>query len=468
MSVTRSAVRHASHKLMLQTGLGIASLALSISAAYGAPVFDQPDPDFNGRLSSFGAPALPAGKAVISGRSFKPGQEVTLSSNGTILNPNGPLVADEKGVFKGEISIPADAVPGIHPVVVQVAKPSAASIFNFKISPVIALSGQEKFTATAKKMVPGVYQSAYSEKTDSLFVTAAVGRPPVKESQLLKVNPTTLDIEAKVTPAVDKDNDKGQLMAVYGVATDDAHNNVWVTNTRAGTVAVYKQSDLKLVKQFSPKAAPHARDVVIDAKRSKAYVSTPGNDHIVIFDTSKLTEAGKIELPSESKEEFSPMSVALDSKAGKLYTVSLSTNEAAIIDLDTEKVEKMIALPRAKAASGVAVDSSGKRLFVAAQGTDNVLIVDLASGKVLHDVAVGAGPLNITYDPVSKYAYVAIRGAGTVAVLNEDGKIIANLEAGTYPNHITVDGKGHAFVLNKSRGKDDETADRLTRLNVKM
>src|SRR5690606_22887806 len=281
MSVTRSAVRHASHKLMLQTGFGIASLALSISAAYGAPVFDQPDPDFTGQLSSFGAPAPPAGKAVISGRSFKPGQEVTLSSNGTVLNPNGPLVADEKGVFKGEISIPADAVPGIHPVVVQVAKPSAASIFNFKISPVIAVSGQDKYTATAKKMVPGVYQSAYSEKTDRLFVTAAVGRPPVKESQLLKVNPTTLDIEAKVTPAVDKDNDKGQLMAVYGVATDDAHGNVWVTNTRADTVAVYKQSDLKLVKQFAPKAAPHARDVVIDAKRSKAYVSTPGSDHIV-------------------------------------------------------------------------------------------------------------------------------------------------------------------------------------------
>ncbi len=407
------------HHLLRSVGLSFAALALSVSTAYAAPIFDQPDPDFNGRLSSFGAPALPAGKAVISGRSVKPGQEVTLSSYGTVLNPDIPL------------------------------------------------SGQDKFTSTAKKMAPGVYQSAYSEKTKRLFVTTAVGRPPVKESQLLKVNPETLDIEAKVTPAAQPGRDDGQLSAVYGVASDDAHGHVWVTNTRSGSVAVYKQSDLSLVKQLDLDVANHARDIVIDTERSRAYVSTPGTNQITVFDTTKLAPAGKIELVSNTKDHISPMSLVLDSKAGKLYTVSMSTSEAVVIDLNAGKVEKIIALPQAKALTGVGLDTEGNRLFVTAQGSDNVLIVDLSNGKVLHNVPVGAGPLNVVYDPVSKYAYVAIRGAGTLAVLNSEGKIVANLDAGSNPNHISTDGQGNLFVLNKSKGKDDQTADRLTRLTVK-
>lgn len=328
-------------------------------------------------------------------------------------------------------------------------------------------SGQVEFTATAKKLTPGVYQSAYSDKTQRLFVTTAVGRPPVKVSQLLKVNPVTLDIEAKVIPAAQPGRDDGQLNAVYGVASDDAHGHVWVTNTRSGSVAIYKQSDLSLVKQLDVDVANHARDIVIDAKRSKAYVSTPGTNQITVFDTTKLALAGKVELVSDTKDEISPMSLVLDSKAGKLYTVSMSTSEAVVIDLDTQTVQKIIPLPDTKALTGVGLDAEGNRLFVTAQGSDKVLIVDLSTGQVLHDVAVGKSPLNVIYDPVSKYAYVALRGAGTVVVLDNDGKILANLDAGSYPNHISTDGQGNLFILNKSKGKDDPTADRLTRLSVK-
>src|SRR3546814_12683168 len=103
-----------------------------------------------------------------------------------------------------------------------------------------------------------------------LFVTSAVGRPPVKESALMKVNADTLKIEASVTPAADKTSDKGQIMAVYGVAVDDAAGTVWVTNTRANTVAVYKQSDLSLVKQFDHGVAPPAPSVPIATARSES------------------------------------------------------------------------------------------------------------------------------------------------------------------------------------------------------
>src|SRR3546814_1181790 len=60
-----------------------------------------------------------------------------------------------------------------------------------------------------------------SDVCSSDLVTSAVGRPPVKESALMKVDADTLKIEASVTPAADKTSDKGQIMAVYGVAVDE-------------------------------------------------------------------------------------------------------------------------------------------------------------------------------------------------------------------------------------------------------
>src|SRR5690606_5026626 len=125
-----------------------------------------------------------------------------------------------------------------------------AVILDLKISPDVPLSGEDKYTLTSKRLVQGLYQVAYSSKNDRLFVTTAIGRPPVKESSLLKVNPATLEVEASAEMALAKSRDDGHRLAVYGIGLDDANGNVWTTNTRDGAVAVYKQSDLSLVKQF--------------------------------------------------------------------------------------------------------------------------------------------------------------------------------------------------------------------------
>jgi YVTN family beta-propeller protein len=112
----------------------------------------------------------------------------------------------------------------------------------------------------------------------------------------------------------------------------------------------------------------------------------------------------------------------------------------------------------------VAFDAKRNRLYVASQGTDNLLIVDVASGKVLHDVPVGAGALNVAFEPVSGLAYVTNRGAGTVTVVDGDGAVVGNMDGGTFPNHVREDGKGNVFAVNKSRGAEDPKGDRITRI----
>jgi DNA-binding beta-propeller fold protein YncE len=358
-----------------------------------------------------------------------------------------------------------------------VANPAASLLVPLKISPDVPLSGQDRFDAQYQPLVRGLYQVAYSPKHDRAFVTSAVGRPPVTVSELLKVNPQTLAIEARVTPAVapaparsgaDAGNAAASVYAVYGVDVDDAHDRVWVTNTRQNTVAVYRQSDLKLVKQFEPGTVPHARDVLVDERRGKVYASPVGEPRLVVFDAATLKPGKPIAIATTRRgadaKDFSPMSLALDEAGARLFVVSLSTAEVAVIDTRTDRVTQVWPLEGVNSAAGVAYDPQGDRILVAAQGSDNLLIVDAKTGKTLHDVKTGAGALNVSFDPVHRLAYVANRGSGTVTVVDANGQIVANLAGGTLPNHLKATGKGTVLTVNKSRGENDPAGDRIGRI----
>jgi len=209
--------------------------------------------------------------------------------------------------------------------------------------------------------------------------------------------------------------------------------------------------------------------VVIDPQHNRAYVSATGADFISVFDTRTLQQLDNITIASSKRgETFTPTSLDIDPATGTIYTVSLGVAEAAVIDGVSGKVEKVIPLAGARDAIGVAWNPLAKRLLVVSQGSDNLLIVDPESGKVEHDVYVGAGALNVSYSPSTRLAYVSNRAAGTVTVVDEGGSIVANLDGGTYPNHVSKGPDTVMFAVNKSRGADDAKGDRITRFVPKQ
>ncbi|NPD16853.1 YncE family protein [Xinfangfangia sp. D13-10-4-6] len=459
--------------IRLTLAASVAALAISAAAAHADTVF-TPTADFAGRVSAAsaerGAPVLKGSKAVISGQDLVPGQEITLMRGPNVLNAEGPIVVDAEGKFSFEIAVDADAAVGQQPILVIAEKPAGAQIVTLKISPDVPLSGAEKFDIVNGPVTRGLYQVAYSKANNAVFVTSAVGRPPVAQSALTKLDADTLNALAQITPEAAparEDGSDGGVFAAYGVGVDDANGNVWVTNTRQNTISVYKQDDLSLVKQFEPGTVNHARDVVIDQVNGRAYASATRTGNIEVFDTATLEKLEPIVVTSAQRGgEWSAMALDIDPTGSRLINVSMSTNEAAVIDLKTHET-KVIALPGAKAASGVAYDAKDGLIFVGSQGSDNLLIVSAESGEVLHDVPVGAQPLNVTFEPVSRLAYVANRGAGTITVVNTSGEIVANLDAGNMPNQLRADGEGNVWAVNKARGEDDPTGDNIWRIRLK-
>ncbi|MFT4149312.1 MAG: ATP-binding protein [Paracoccaceae bacterium] len=448
------------------------ALALSMASASGAetvftPVSKAAEGQIRAASATQGQPLYKGGKAVIGGEGMVPGQEITLMRSTTVLNPDAPLVVDAEGKFSFEMAVDADAVPGLQPILVVAEKPAAAQVVTLKISPQVPVAGAENFDIASGPVTRGLYQVAYSKASGVVFVASAVGRPPVKESALVKIDAKTLEVLASVTPAAAParaDGTEGGVFAVYGVAVDDSNGTVWVTNTRQNTIAVYRQSDLSLIRQFEPGTVNHARDVVIDEGRGRAYASATRTGNIEVFDLKTLEKLEPIVIASGKRgDDFSAMALDIDTAAGKLVNVSMSTDEAAVVDLASGQT-RVIPLPGARGASGVAYDAQEGLIFVASQQSDNLLIVKAETGEILHDVPVGAQPLNVTFDPVGRLAYVANRGAGTIAVVDTAGRIVANIDAGNLPNQLRADGEGNVWAVNKSRGENDPQGDRIWRL----
>lgn len=455
----------------LALGMALA-VALPASTAFAQAAFTAPDREFGGAVSfasaTAGSPVVPGAEVVATGRGFEPGQTVTLSYGATALA--AAVTANAEGGFETRFTLPASAVVGIHPLVVTATGPYAASVAELKVSPDLPVSGADRYNIQRAEATRGLYQTAFSARNNAIFVTSAVGRPPVRQSELLRMDADTLEIEARITPAAapgrmgpDGQPTDGGVYAVYGVGVDDANDAVWVTQSRQNTVAVYRQSDLSLIRQFEPGTVPHARDVVIDAADSKAYATATFEPEVVVFHTATPEVASRIAIQTTRRgERFSAASLSFDPVARRLYVVSNSTNEVAVIDTTTDAVLKVLPVPGARSAIGVSHDPETDRIFVAAQGTDNVVILNGETGEVVADTPVGAGALNVVFDTTSRQAFIANRGSSTVSVIDVDGNLVANLDGAPQANHVATNGQGVIYAVTK--GSDQPNANTVWRI----
>ena len=341
---------------------------------------------------------------------------------------------------------------------------SAAHAQESPLGQITGSIGATQFAQDCVALDSGLYQTAYSETENAVFVTRSVGRPPVTESTLTKLDADSLEVVDTVDPAVN-DEETGARNAVYGVAVDEANGLVWTTNTRDNTVAVYDAETLDLLKQYEAGLVEHSRDVAVDQETGKAYVSLPTTEDGVLyeFDGNDLdAEPNVIEVPGLANT----VSLDIDQATGALYTVDLGGPNAAKIDTrNGNEVTTYDLGDSVEAASGVTIDTENGTIWAIDQTTGSAVVVDEESGEVVKNFETGEGALNAKYAAASGLVYVSNRTAGTITVydaatFDQVGDLPAgpNAELGQTPNHVSVDGKGNAFSVNKFAPEEGEGA----------
>lgn len=394
----------------------------------------------NIRAGSREVPVKPGDKTVVAIKNLQAGTTVTMLNGTEVLTPK-PLTADEKGNLNIPLTVPADAATGLHPLTVITQNPASVSQVILKLSRIVPPKNTEAFRLQTTSVGERAYQSAVSAD-GKLFVTSARG--PKDGSRLMRLNAGTLAIEAEATLPKDK---KGEQIGVFGVGVDNAHNQVWTTNTLAETVTVYDAKTLSVVKVFPEGSVSHPRDVVIDEANNRAYVSAALTGFVEVYDTKTLEHIGQLEFVVErGKNLFNSTDLTLDSAGGKLYGVSRDTPWVGWIDLKTGK-STTVKVPQAQGATDIARDPQTGRLYVASQETNNIVVLD-ADGKVLADTYIGAGGVSVVWDPLTSQVFAATRAGGTVAVLNKDGKLVANIPMDNTPNNLTAGPDGAVYLVS--------------------
>lgn len=487
MTAFRTRLRHASLALLSAGSL----LALGATAVQAQDAFASIDRTTAGSVSFAAANTsggIEAGGTVnVTGRGFTAGQQVELTYGLTPLT-TAPLVADAEGNITGTLTVPANAVPGNFPVGVLVRDPYYFAITQLKVSPTVPLTGAENYALTQAEVARGQYQSAYSADDNMLFVTASVGRPPIRDSELLKLDGTTLAVVARITPpeapaparapgaggpgaggpggAPAETDTRPPVYGVYGIGLDETKQTIWVTNTRQNTVAVFNQSDLSLVKQFPDGMVEHSRDVQVDGELGRAFASAGVTPNVEVFDTNTLEKIATIAITSSVRgEEFGAMSLSLDRQMHRLYVAGFSTGEVAVIDTRTNAVLNVFPVPGAEGLIGVSHDPVTNRIYASAQVSDSVFIIDGESGALIRQVPVGAGTHNVAVDVEARRIYAESRIAGTITVLDMDGNILANLGDMPRVNHIELGENGVIYAVDKSVGVTQAATDVIYRID---
>ncbi|MFF3490332.1 YncE family protein [Streptomyces sp. NPDC002795] len=311
-------------------------------------------------------------------------------------------------------------------------------------------------TLMSAPLAPGLYQSAYSERNDALWATSSVGQPPapVTRSQLVRLDPDTLEVEAAYpTPLDDSD---GTVEAAYGIDVDDEHDTVWVTNTRNDSIAVYSQRTGRHLATVPGVA--HAREIVVDEKRDTVWTTAFGTGSVVAFNTRTYEEIRRVTV-----EGSGPTGLAVNERTGAVHAADFTHDR--IIQIAPGSSEPRL-LPTGDGPLSIALSANGRTAYTADQGAGGVSVVDLRKGTVVRSTATGQGAKSLTAVGRSARVLVVNRLAGSVSVVDtRSGEVKETIGTNALPNHVHMSDASTAYVLDKSAaGPGGE--DHVTRIDV--
>ena len=155
--------------------------------------------------------------------------------------------------------------------------------------------------------------------------------------------------------------------------------------------------------------------------------------------------------------------------------ISMGRDEpvATLIDVATRTPRR--AFRTGKNPRAICFDPGGERAFVGNTGDSTLSVLDLKLGTTVDSLAVGAAPVDIRADPLSRWLYVSCLGAptatgrarGAVHVLALPGlETLAVLVAGEHPSRVTPLPGGDRIVVSELKAAPTESP-RLRIFSVK-
>lgn len=298
-------------------------------------------------------------------------------------------------------------------------------------------------------VAPALVELAWSARQQAVFVTSPDWEDETR-SRVLRLDPKTLAIKATIPLAV-----KG-----FGVALDDSHNRLYLTEGFNGAVGVVDTATNQNLATIALQ-----EKVNIESAWRKAGMSGKQLDFM-------LAELKRFKITDDFM--FKVREARFDAQTGRLFLPGLGYGVDSVlfvVDTRKQKLEKIIP-GFGFYAVGVAIDEKGRRVFVSnMQGqlmTVNADTLELTSKKEIQADQL----LNLVYDPQGnrvlgvdqgidrdKYRNYHLKenytrrssGHRLFALNADDGSVLANVETDEVPISLLLDEKNQrVFVTNRN------------------
>jgi DNA-binding beta-propeller fold protein YncE len=321
----------------------------------------------------------------------------------------------------------------------------------------------------------GLYELAYSERQNALFVTSTGGFGPGSQAaRLLRLDPQTLALQAEIALPL-----KG-----FGVALDDEAGRLYVGHTMDASVSVIDIASNRListikladkVKSKTPdgrevERAPHNfRELVLDRANHRLYLPGLSMDESALYVVD--TRALKLEKVVPGLGQGAT-GVALDAKGNRLFISNL-VGQITVLDTVGLVVHKRYDSGGDQPLN-LAYDAASDRLFATDQGLqmlqdmrqkkdasyrpragNRVLVLNASSGKLITSLPTGEGPVALTLDAARQRLYVSNRGAGTVSAFDSKSyQLLQTVSLPVHPNSLALDARNNVLYVSVKNARD--------------
>lgn len=138
---------------------------------------------------------------------------------------------------------------------------------------------------------------------------------------------------------------------------------------------------------------------------------------------------------------LSPGELAISPDGRRLYVVCEKTDELQVVDTQSGKVMKRIAVghvPR-----GLSLSADGKQIYVANSWTDTISVIDAEKLETVRSLATGSEPISVVADRRGETLYVANRLSNDISVIDlQSGNQIKRLAAGRGASYLALSSDG--------------------------
>lgn len=295
----------------------------------------------------------------------------------------------------------------------------------------------------------GVYELAYDAAENVLFAASAPSFDKDKTRGLVyKLNPQ--DLSSKGTIATQR--------RAFATVLDEKNHILYIGNTLEGSVSLLDTRSGKEIKtvQLSDTSNPeeiiHTREMVLDKKRQRLYVSGVAQKGIIwVIDTQKQQHIATIKDVGEY-----PTGLALDEEKGRVYAVNgigelitinaLDNNVLSAFKIDKEKKHFFL---------NIALDTQSERAFITDPDLPKVLVVSLKDGKVIHAIDV-INSLAVLYSPQRNEIYITHRNAQLISVVDSKTyKVKASIPTAALPNSLALSPNGQTLYASVKQGEKE-------------